>query len=88
MLGLLAVYGFMFAGIIALGIQRECNEGKARAATKEPLSRKHVRTCIWSFHATITYYGENGRKVTSRKVAIADLARVRNSAAAKGYRLI
>jgi len=50
-----------------------------------PRSRRHVRVTHWSFHSTISYYGENGRKLTTRKVAHRDVARLKANARKLGY---
>jgi hypothetical protein len=48
-------------------------------------SRKHIRVTYWTFDATIAYYGESGRKLTKRRVATKDVARLVNQARANGY---
>lgn len=61
-------------------------EQSARNATK---SRKHIRITYGAFEAKITYYGSNGRKVTSRKnVRLGDVARLAGMARNAGYRVI
>lgn len=59
---------------------------KPAAPVIEPRkSRKHIRVTYWTFDATIAYYGENGRKLTKRRVATTDVARLVNQARAYGY---
>jgi hypothetical protein len=53
--------------------------------TIAPRSRRHVRVTHWTFHATIGYYGENGRKLTTRRVKIGDVARLKANARKLGY---
>ena len=50
-----------------------------------PRSRKHVRVTHWTFDSVITYYGHNGRKVTSRRVSTCDVARLKVNARKIGY---
>lgn len=50
-----------------------------------PRSRKHVRVTHWTFDSVITYYGHNGRKVTSRRVKTGDVARLKANARKLGY---
>jgi hypothetical protein len=47
--------------------------------------KKHYRVTYWASHATISYYGENGRKLTSRRVANGDVFRLIKQARACGY---
>lgn len=51
-----------------------------------PRSRKHVRVTHWTFNSVITYYGHDGRKVTSRRVKTGDVARLKDNARSLGYR--
>jgi hypothetical protein len=48
-------------------------------------SRKHIRVTHWTFHSTIGYYGENGRKLTTRRVKTSDVARLKDNARKLGY---
>lgn len=57
----------------------------ALPAIKPLQSRKHYRVTYWASHATISYYGENGRKLTSRRVANGDVFRLIKQARAYGY---
>lgn len=50
-----------------------------------PRSRKHVRVTHFTFDAKVTYYGHNGRKVTSRRVKTGDVARLKVNARKLGY---
>lgn len=50
-----------------------------------PRSRKHVRVTHFTFDAKITYYGHDGRKLTSRRVKTGDVARLKRNARALGY---
>lgn len=50
-----------------------------------PRSRKHVRVTHFTFDAKITYYGHDGRKLTSRRVKTGDVARLKRDARALGY---
>jgi hypothetical protein len=50
-----------------------------------PRSRKHVRVTHWTFDSVITYYGHNGRKLTSRRVKAGDVARLKANARKLGY---
>jgi hypothetical protein len=50
-----------------------------------PRSRKHVRVTHWTFDATISYYGHDGRKVTTRRVKTGDVARLKVNARKLGY---
>ena len=50
-----------------------------------PRSRKHVRVTHWTFDSVITYYGHNGRKLTSRRVSTGDVARLKVNARKLGY---
>ena len=50
-----------------------------------PRSRKHVRITHFTFDAKITYYGHDGRKLTSRRVKTGDVARLKANARKLGY---
>ena len=50
-----------------------------------PRSRKHVRVTHWTFNSVITYYGHDGRKLTSRRVKTGDVARLKVNARKLGY---
>ena len=50
-----------------------------------PRSRKHVRVTHWTFDSKITYYGHDGRKLTSRRVNTGDVARLKDNARKLGY---
>ena len=50
-----------------------------------PRSRKHVRVTHFTFDAKVTYYGHDGRKLTSRRVKTGDVARLKANARALGY---
>lgn len=60
----------------------------ALPAVKPLQSRKHIRITHWAFHATIAYYGDNGRKLTKRVVRNGDIHRLAKQARVNGYRVI
>lgn len=47
--------------------------------------RKHIRITYWTFDVSVSYYGENGRKLTTRRYATRDIVRIKNMARAAGY---
>lgn len=53
-----------------------------------PISRKHIRITHWTFNASITYYGHNGRKLTKRLVRNGDIHRLVKQARTNGFRVI
>lgn len=58
----------------------------AKAAANLPASRKHIRITNYTFGHKVTYYGHNGRRITSRRVnTYGGLIALRDSAKAKGY---
>ena len=58
---------------------------KAPAPVAPSARRPHIRITYWSFDAVIGYYDANGRKRTMRRVAFADVARLKAAAVARGY---
>jgi hypothetical protein len=64
---------------------RKLTEKPASQAILPRKSRKHIRVTYWTFDATIAYYGENGRKLTKRRVATRDVARLVKQARENGY---
>ena len=69
----------------------ELHNAKARnvkVAHDMPRSGKHVRHTVWADRVTVSYYGHNGRKVTSRDYPMNRYRAVLQSARNKGYRVI
>lgn len=50
-----------------------------------PAPRKHIRVAYRTFDVSVAYYGENGRKLTTRRYATKDIVRIKNMARAAGY---
>ena len=57
----------------------------AKAAYVRPAPRKHIRITYWTFVVSVSYYGENGRKLATRRYKTSDIARIKNMARAAGY---
>lgn len=55
------------------------------ATYTRPAPRKHIRITYWTFDVSVSYYGENGRKLTTRRYATRDIVRIKNMARAAGY---
>lgn len=87
MIGIIAVYGTIFAGI-ALLIARDrilARRDAIRPLINLPESRKHCRVTVWSDGVAVAYYNHGGRKVTARRYSFGQYAAVIASAKARGY---
>lgn len=70
---------------VFLAIMIAIDSKPAKAAYVRPAPRKHIRVTYWTFDVSVSYYGENGRKLTTRRYKTSDIARIKNMARAAGY---